>query len=524
VRHKLSRLAAVSLAGCAAIAFLTAADTRKPATEWLARPSEAARLARVEAGLAPVPVPGEEPLRMSIQRWMELYKIPGMSVAVFDKHALVWAKSYGVKQAGGSDPVTVDTLFQAASISKPVTALAALRYVEQGKWSLDENINDKLVSWKVPDNEFTKEQKVTLRRLLSHSAGLTVHGFPGYNVNEPRPTVQQILDGQKPANTAPVRVDIVPGTRTRYSGGGTTVVQQMMMDQLKKPFPQIMRETVIAPLGLKHSTYEQPVPPALAAMTAAGTRANGESIEGRWHIYPEMAAAGLWTTPSDLAHIAIEVSKARAGTSKRLLSQSMARQMLTKQSEGFGIGFQVEDGNDRFGHGGSNMGFQCILVAFADSGSGVAIMTNSDSGYILFERLIASIAAEYGWKSFTQRKDFSWMAADVDVLAQLKGVDTALTWYKARRREGPAEGTSPNVLNNLGYRLLSDGKVSEAVKVFEANVELYPEDSNAYDSLGEGYLKAGRNEESIANYRKSLKLDPKNTNAVKMLEKLGVRP
>jgi CubicO group peptidase (beta-lactamase class C family) len=197
------RLVTVALAGCAAVAFLTAADTKKPATEWLARPAEAARVAKVEAGLAPITLPGEKPTSLSLQRWMELYKIPGLSVAVFDKNGIVWAKAYGVKQAGGSDPVTLDTLFQAASISKPVTAMAALRYAEQGKWSLDANINDKLISWKVPDNEFTKKEKVTLRRILSHNAGLTVHGFPGYVVEETQPTLLQVLNGEKPANTEP---------------------------------------------------------------------------------------------------------------------------------------------------------------------------------------------------------------------------------------------------------------------------------------------------------------------------------
>ncbi len=522
MRQSLSRCATVVLASCAALALLTAADTRKPATEWLARPSEAARVARVEAGLAPLTVPGEAPIRLSIPQLMEMYKVPGLSIAVFDKHALVWAKGYGVTQAGGSEPVTVDTLFQAASISKAVTALATMRYVEQGKWSLDENINERLVSWKVPDNTFTKEQKVTLRRLLSHSAGLTVHGFPGYAVTEPLPTVRQILDGEKPANTAPVRVDLVPGTRTRYSGGGTTVVQQMMVDQLQKPFPHIMREAVLEPLGLKHSTYEQPLPPALAARAAAGTDASGKSMEGRWHIYPEMAAAGLWTTPSDLARIAIEVSKARAGTSKRVVSQAMAKQMLTRQSEGFGIGFELGEGTDRFGHGGSNHGFRSTLIAFADSGSGVAIMSNSDSGAQLFEVLVASLAAEYGWKSVSARAGSASLSADL--IERLKGVDAALAWSKERRRDGPDREISPDVLNNLGYRLLTEGKVAEAIKVFEANVALYPEDWNAYDSLAEGYMKAGRNEESIANYRKSLQLDPKNANAVKMLEKLGVRP
>jgi tetratricopeptide (TPR) repeat protein len=201
----------------------------------------------------------------------------------------------------------------------------------------------------------------------------------------------------------------------------------------------------------------------------------------------------------------------------------MAKQMLTKQSEAFGIAFELQDGTDRFGHGGSNEGFTCILMGFADSGSGVAVMTNSDSGYLLIERLAASLAAEYGWKAFKPQQVLV-MLTDVDMLARLKGVEAALAAYKARRSDSTAEGTSPNVLNALGYRLLSDGQTADAVKVFEANVALYPEDANAYDSLGEGYLKAGRNADSIVHYKKSLQLDPKNTNAVKMLEKLGAKP
>ncbi|MFP2905489.1 serine hydrolase [Pyxidicoccus sp. 3LFB2] len=521
MRHTLRRFALVALASCTGVALLTGADTRKPTTEWLARPSEAARVARVEAGLAPVSIPGEAPIRMPIERWMELYKIPGLSIAVFDKHALVWAKGYGVKQVGGTDAVTHDTLFQAASISKPITALATLHHAEAKKWSLDANINDLLVSWKLPENEYTKTEKVTLRRLLSHSAGTTVHGFPGYPVTEPRPTVEQVLNGEKPANTAPVRVDIVPGTKTRYSGGGTTIVQLMLMNQLKKPFPQIMRETVLGPLGLKRSTYEQPLPPELASNAAAATRFGGVGVEGRWHVYPEMGAAGLWTTPSDLARIALEVSKARAGKSKLLLSQGMAKQMLTKQSEGFGLGFELGSG-DRFGHGGSNEGFQCNLIAFADSGSGVAIMTNSDSGYLLIDRLAASVAAEYGWKSFVPNPEMPFI--QVDLYARMKGTEAALAWYRARKGDKAVSNLTPNDLNNLGYRLLREGQKADAVKVLKANVELYPDNANAYDSLGEGYMESGAKAEAIANYKKSLELDPKNTNAVKMLEKLGAKP
>ena len=517
----LRRFALVALAGSSAVTLLTAADTRKPTTEWVARPAEAARLARVEAGLAPVALPGEEPQRMSIPRLMELYKVPGVSIAVFDKHALVWAKGYGVTQAGGTDPVTPDTLFQAASIRKPVAALAALHYVEAGKWSLDANINDKLVSWKLPENEFTKTEKVTLRRLISHSAGTTVHGFPGYAVTAPIPTLPQILDGAKPANTGPVRVDVIPGTKTRYSGGGITVVQLMMEDQLKKPFARIMQETVLTPLGLKHSTYEQPLPASLAPRAASGTSFSGKSVDGQWHVYPERAAAGLWTTPSDLSRIAIEVSKARAGKSSRVISQAMAKQVLTKQSDGFGLGFALEADKHRFGHGGSNAGFQCSLTAFADTGSGIVVMTNSDAGFLMIDRIADSVAAEYGWKSYVPRPSPAFI--QVDLLARLKGTDAALAWYRSTRKDDK-ETFFPNDLNNLGYRLLGEGQKADAVKVFKANVEFYPSDANAHDSLAEGYMEAGQKAEAILHYQKSLALNPGNTHAVEMIQKLGAKP
>jgi tetratricopeptide (TPR) repeat protein len=200
----------------------------------------------------------------------------------------------------------------------------------------------------------------------------------------------------------------------------------------------------------------------------------------------------------------------------------MAKQMLTKQSESFGLGFQLEGDKDRFLHGGSNEGFQCLLIAFADSGSGVAIMTNSDSGGLLFDRIVSSVAAEYGWKSYVPRPENFFI--QMDLLARLKGTDAALAWYRSMKRDDTSGKLTPGDLNNLGYRLLSEGQGADALKVLQANVELYPEDSNAHDSLGECFMKAGQKAEAIASYKKSLELDPKNTNAVKMLEKLEAKP
>ena len=285
---------------------------------------------RVEAKAVDVPLGANEPrLQLSLKKLMELYKIPALSVAVIENYKIVWAKAYGVTNVGASKLVTTKTLFQAGSISKPVAAIGALSLVEKGKLALDENVNQKLKSWKVPENEFTKTEKVTLRRIMSHTAGLTVHGFPGYDADAPEPTLVQIFDGEKPANTEPIRVDIVPGSQERYSGGGVTIEQQLVMDVTGKPFPEFMRANVLEKIGMTDSSYAQPLPDEWAARTAAGTYADGKAVHGRWHIYPEMAAAGLWTTPTDLAKFAIEVALSKQGKANHVLSEEMTKTMLT---------------------------------------------------------------------------------------------------------------------------------------------------------------------------------------------------
>jgi CubicO group peptidase (beta-lactamase class C family) len=247
--------------------------------------SDNGRIQRIEANVVEVSMGEKEPpLRLGLQKLMEVYKVPGLSVAVIDNFHIVWAKGYGVVEAGSDKPVTPKTLYQAGSISKPVAAAGALALVEKGKLALDEDVNQKLKTWKVPENEFTKVQKVTLRRLMSHSAGLTVHGFPGYDVDAPLPTLVQIFNGEKPANTEPIRVDLVPGTKARYSGGGVTIEQQLMIDVTGKPFPVLERELVLDKIGMADSSYEQPLPKARR--------------HDRWRDLPRWQG-GTWT----LAHL-----------------------------------------------------------------------------------------------------------------------------------------------------------------------------------------------------------------------------
>ncbi len=340
-----------------------------------------------------------------VEAEMERRQIPGLSLAIIDGGKIVKAKGYGVTEKGGETPVTVSTLFQAGSISKPVSALGALRLVERGDLDLDEDVNAKLSTWKVPENEFTREKKVTLRGLLSHTAGMTVHGFPGYAADGPVPTLVQVLDGEKPANTGAIRVDILPGSRWRYSGGGYTVMQQMVIDLTGEPFPRYMREAVLEPLGMEESTFEQPLPPERAKLTATGHghQRDRPPVQGKWHIYPEMAAAGLWTTPSDLARFAIGVQEAVEGKSEKVLSRAMARQMLAsaspdgKSEYGLGFGLQGSGATLRFGHGGRDEGFDALLAASAETGQGAVIMINANDNSRMVQGILDVIAREYRW-------------------------------------------------------------------------------------------------------------------------------
>src|SRR5688572_27074372 len=163
------------------------------------------RIRRVETGLRfPRTIRGRPVAQMQLDERMRHYKVPGVSIAVIDSFRIAWARGYGVRETGGTSSITTETLFQAASISKPIAAVAALRLVQKGKLDLDEDVNVKLRSWKVPENAFTLARPVTLRRLLSHGAGLTVHGFRGYTSSAPVPTVLQVLDGHSPANSAAI--------------------------------------------------------------------------------------------------------------------------------------------------------------------------------------------------------------------------------------------------------------------------------------------------------------------------------
>ncbi len=362
------------------------------------------RIRAVENGLESSSSSGQRPEHRDLLTEMKRLNVPAVSIAVVHGRKLEWAKGYGLTGADGT-AVNPDTMFQAASISKSITAMAALNLVEQGRLSLDAPIRTELKSWTLPQNSFTSQHPVTLRELLSNTAGTSVDGFDGYAAGQPIPTLTQILNGTKPANSAPIVVEAVPGSEFRYSGGGFTIVQQMMIDATGKPFPQIMKTIVLDPTGMRSSTYEQPIDPALLMKVALPVDAHGKPIPGGSHIYPEIAAAGLWTTPSDLALWIIEMQNSLDGKANHVLSPEMTRTMLTKVigmpkepdvGYGLGVALLTIGGKPAFTHGGRNEGYQCNYFAFKD-GDGAVVMTNSDNADALIHEIMTSIADVYGW-------------------------------------------------------------------------------------------------------------------------------
>jgi CubicO group peptidase (beta-lactamase class C family) len=350
----------------------------------------------VETNLTPpVRAPGEAPSSLAAR--MRLYGVPGISVAVIHRGRIDWARGWGVRDTVSCAPVTPDTAFQAASISKVATAVIALRLVEQHKLALDSDINLSLRGWHLPGDAHLAPRGVTLRQLLSHTAGLGVHGFAGYLPGAPLPTTVQILEGVPPANNMAVRSVLPAGAQFQYSGGGYVLTQLALQDVTGLPFAELAQRELLGPLHMTRSAFAQPPSADLLANIAFGHVA-GQPVPGNYHVYPELAPAGLWTSAGDLARMLIDLQASAVGRKGHRLSPAMARAMLQPVKDHWGLGVELyTTAPKRFGHDGVNEGFQSYMIAYAGKGEGIVALTNGGQGRRLIDEVVRAVATDYGW-------------------------------------------------------------------------------------------------------------------------------
>ena len=361
------------------------------------------RLEEAVAHVLPVnPVAGQE-VSWPIADRLREYNGPGVAIAVIDGGEVADAGGFGLKDAGRGEAVAADTMFAGASISKPLAAVLAMQLVDQGRIGLDQPVNDYLTSWKLPDNAFTKEVPVTLRHLLCHKGGTTVHGFGAFPAGQTPPSNMDTLLGRPPSLTPAVVVDKVPGGSVRYSGGGTQIVQLLLEEQTGLEFADLAEQRIFSPLGMTRSTFRQPLPETFHGHTASGHDKSGGLIKTRFTHTPQQAAGGVYTTAPDYARFMVEMRNAWLGKLNALMSQAAARTMLTRQDPGqFALGWELfgEGPGARFGHGGSNEGFQCNTTCLLEQGKGAVVLTNSLMGIILYSEIINGVARAYQWSSF----------------------------------------------------------------------------------------------------------------------------
>ncbi len=361
------------------------------------------RIERVVSGLHVLQSPGSVPAqKWTLEGRMAHHRVPGVAIAVIHDGRIDWARAYGRAVAGDGRRISDETLFQAASISKALTAFATLRLVDQGLLTLDAPVNRYLRSWSLPDGDAGSSDSVTVALVMAHMAGLSSFVFPGYAPGDALPTLTQILDGAAPANSPPVRIARAPGSSWAYSNGGYLVLQEAIEDVTGRPFPSLMDSLVLAPLGMQNSTFQQPLPADLEARAAVGHHENGEPLPGRWRTQPELAAAGLWTTAADLARFALGVHAAANQSPEALLSAESAAALTTQRFINFSLGLLVRRNGRHawFTHNGGNEGYRCLMYAYLTAGEGAVVMTNADAGLALASEIINSIALEYGWPAF----------------------------------------------------------------------------------------------------------------------------
>ncbi|NIF06651.1 serine hydrolase [Chryseobacterium sp. Tr-659] len=455
--------------------------------------------------------------KWSLKERMALYNANAVSIAVIKNYKVEWVKAYGFADISENRPATTQTLFQAASISKSINSLGILKLVQEGKLGLNDDINNYLKTWKFPyDDAVSKGKKISIANLLSHTGGLSVGGFGGYEKGEKLPTIIEILNGTAPANSNAVRSIFEPGSKFEYSGGGTVISQLILENTTGEKYEDYMLKNVLVPLGMNSSSFNQPPSKDKEALFAAAY-VNGKEVTGKYHIYPEKAPAGLWTNPTDLAQYIIETQLSLLGKSNKVLSKEMSAKRIENN---LGVFLNDFKGTKYFGHSGRNEGFTCHYVGSLEDGNGIIVMTNG-SNMKLVEEIVSSIASLNQWKNYPLEPMKESIALTIRKECE-KNIDKGIALYKKLKNTLPNNYnfSDENELNNLGYEFLRSGNIDSAIKIFNLNVYEFPKSANVYDSRGEAYLNKKEYQLSKEDYSKVLELDPTQQNAREMLLKI----
>jgi CubicO group peptidase (beta-lactamase class C family) len=323
-------------------------------------------------------------LSNEIKKIIKDTKTVGVSVALIDNYKIVWAKGFGITEVGTNDSVTTETLFQAASISKSITAMAVMRKVQEKSISLTENIDKQLTSWHIPDNNFTNKSPITVKQLLSHTAGVSNTQFPGYHTNEKLPTIVQALNGESPAQNEKVKITFSPGSLYSYSNCGYWILALLLEDVEKKKFEKIIEEEIFTPLNMKNSTFDNHLPNQEYKSIASGHLSQNNLIDQKYYIYQPSSSGGLWSTPIDIAKFLIEMELSSKGQSNQIINEENTKLMLKPVMGQYALGFTNEirgTGVKFFGHDGHSIGFVSSMIGSLNDGFGLVIMTNSENGW-----------------------------------------------------------------------------------------------------------------------------------------------
>lgn len=464
-------------------------------------------------------------LDQKIPQSLNDFMVPGAAIAIIENGEIILQKGYGNSNIEKGIKVTDTTGFNIGSISKTVAAWGVMKLVQEGKIDLDAPAEKYLTRWHLPKSEFDIN-KVTIRRLLSHTAGLSLHGYPGWSPKDDLPTIEESLDGK---NNGPGRVELImePGTQWKYSGGGFTILQLIIEEVTGQKFEDYMQAEILNPLGMTSSSYT--INQKILKSSSLEHNEYGEVID--FELFTAQAAAGLHTTINDFTKFALASLYADKNNKHQILSSSYLEQMMTPapaSNDSYGLGYQLETiygtSMTLAGHGGANAGWHAFLRVNPVTNDGFIMITNGGAGYNVYSQIFCDwIFWKTGESMGNRCNILPSVSHKLKKLIDSEGIDTIKSHYAALKKNHPNEyNFSEGQLNQLGYHYLGNGKVDYAAAIFKLNIELFPKSSNVYDSYGEVLLKQGDKENAIINYKKSLELNPANQAAMGVLKELGI--